>query len=136
MNNYWHTNYKADQEGKSSYRYALNPHGMFSYSETEKNATEFSQPLLAVPVKQNVTLPGSLFELSNNRIVVTSITPQENGSMMVRLYNPEAASEQTSFTWKKNKPSSISQPGTGKIIAHDDLIRIAGMGIIEVTLAW
>lgn len=27
MNNYWHTNYKADQDGPVTFRYALRPHG-------------------------------------------------------------------------------------------------------------
>ena len=40
MNNYWHTNYKADQDGESHYHYALKPHAMFNYSNTEKAVFE------------------------------------------------------------------------------------------------
>ncbi|KIC94014.1 hypothetical protein OI18_13405 [Flavihumibacter solisilvae] len=33
--------------------------------------------------------------VTQDRIVVTCITPQENGTIIARLYNPEPAREQT-----------------------------------------
>lgn len=134
MNNYWHTNYKADQDGLSHYRYVLRPHGMFSYSETEKTATAFTQPLYAFPVKENVSLAGSLFELTNNRIMVTSVTPQPDCSFMVRLYNPEAAAEQTNFVWKKLQPGKIINVRTGRQLELNKAISMAAMGVMEIRL--
>ncbi|ANE53483.1 glycoside hydrolase [Flavisolibacter tropicus] len=131
MNNYWHTNYKADQDGVSHFRYALKPHGPFSYTETEKAGASFSQPLLALPVKEQVTFADGLFDLSNNRIVVTSLTPQEDGSIVIRLYNPEASTEQTNFLWKKMRPSQVIHLGTGKKFSVNEPITLAGMGVME-----
>jgi hypothetical protein len=132
MNNYWHTNYKADQEGASHYRYALKPHGVFSYSATEKAGASFGQPLLAFPVKESLPFTESLFELSNNQLVVTCVTPQEDGSLVIRLYNPEASVEQTNFLWKKIQPSKMSNLASAKNIPIKDTITLAGMGVVEL----
>ncbi|MFT3844478.1 MAG: glycoside hydrolase family 38 C-terminal domain-containing protein [Lacibacter sp.] len=132
MNNYWHTNYKADQEGMSNYHYSIRPHSMFSYSETEKSGTNFSQPLIAFPVKDNTVSSQSLFEVNNNRIVVTSVTPQAGGGFVIRLFNPEPSAEQTEIKWVGIKPTAVSQISNGKEIPVTGLIRIAAMGIAEL----
>jgi alpha-mannosidase len=135
MNNYWHTNYKADQDGVSHYRYVLKPHGPFSYNETEKAGASFNQPLLALPVKEQVTFADGLFDLSNNHIVVTCITPQEDGSIVIRLYNPEASIEQTNFLWKKMQPSKVINLASGKKLSVNEPITLAGMGVMELKIA-
>ncbi|OQP63914.1 glycoside hydrolase [Niastella vici] len=134
MNNYWHTNYKADQDGVSSYRYCLKPHGMFSNSETEKAAIVFSAPLQGWLVKEEAALPGSLFELSNARIVVTSVTPLKEGGYTIRLFNPEPAAEQTNFRWGKLRPSQLINSQNGKIMAAGDSIMLPGQGVIDMKL--
>jgi hypothetical protein len=132
MNNYWHTNYKADQDGISHYRYVLKPHGVFSYSETEKTAVACTQPLLAFPVKEEAVFSGGLFTLTNNRLVVTSITPQKSGGFIIRLYNPESSEEQTGFQWKKSKPSRLMNVNTGRAIRENEIIPLTGMGVMEL----
>jgi hypothetical protein len=132
MNNYWHTNYKADQEGISHYRYVLKPHGVFSYSETEKTGAACTQPLLALPVKEEALFSDGLFTLTNNHLVVTSITPQQEGGFIIRLYNPESSKEQTSFQWKKLKPSRLINVNTGKSIQENEAITLTGMGVMEL----
>ncbi len=134
MNNYWHTNYKADQDGISHYRYVLKPHGMYSYSETEKAGASFTQPLLAFPVNENTAFAEGLFDLSNNRIVVTCVMPQEDGSIVLRLYNPEASVEQTNFLWKKIKPTQLINLQSGKSFNAKQPISLAGMGVTEIKI--
>jgi hypothetical protein len=46
MNNYWHTNYKADQQGSVSFDFYLQPHDGFSLADTRKFGYEVNQPLL------------------------------------------------------------------------------------------
>ena len=50
LNNYWHTNYKADQQGPLSYRFALRPHGAFDPVALRRFSDEQDQPLLVFPV--------------------------------------------------------------------------------------
>lgn len=135
MNNYWHTNYKADQEGVTHFRYALRPHGTFNYSETEKMGSEFTQPLLALRVNESMLFGEGLLELTNNNIVVTSITPQEDGNYLIRLYNPELAAEKTLVKWKKIKPSQVVDTKTGKKLLPSESITLSGMGILELRVS-
>lgn len=134
MNNYWHTNFKIDQNGKSIYQYALRPHGMVNNADMEKAATRFTQPLIALPVKLNSIKPGSLFELSNSRITVTSITPSADGSFLVRLFNPEPTTMKTQINWKEIKPRQMRMGENIKSMSPDENIKIPGMGVMELKL--
>jgi hypothetical protein len=46
MNNYWMTNYKADQPGVTTFRYVFKPHNGFNENQTNQFALESSQPFL------------------------------------------------------------------------------------------
>ena len=132
MNNYWHTNYKADQEGPVHYRYALRPHGAFNSVENEKYAAAFTQPLIAIPVNKKATVKGSLFHMNNDKIVVTTITPQEDHSFIIRLYNPDEKEQSTAFIWEQLKPSKLIHLKTEKTISINDTISLNGMDVIEI----
>jgi hypothetical protein len=53
MNNYWHTNYKAEQSGPVTFRYALRPHGRFIADEALRFGRERRQPLLVGPMVES-----------------------------------------------------------------------------------
>lgn len=132
MNNYWHTNYKADQDGISEYHYALRPHGILQNDEQEKAAMEFTQPLLAFPVKDKVILPPSIFELTNNKIIVTSITPQANGSFKLRVFNPGGVTQTFRFEWKGLKPKALTIAGSGKNTGINSPLHIPGYEVMDL----
>lgn len=134
MNNYWHTNYKADQEGPVHYRYALRPHGSFDSVDNEKYASAFTQPLIAVSVDEKFKVGGSLFKVGNDKIVVTTVTPQEDHSFIIRLYNPDEREQTTTFAWEKLKPSQLIDVKTGKTITPDEKLSLSGMDVIEIKL--
>jgi alpha-mannosidase len=46
MNNYWHTNYKADQEGPVTFTYSLLPHAEFRASDAAQFGIERRQPFI------------------------------------------------------------------------------------------
>jgi hypothetical protein len=87
MNNSWHTNFKASQEGISSYRYSLQPHKQFDYLQAYKFGVEQSQPLLPV---FNTDKPLSVFNIKEaSGAVITSIRKTDNNNgYIIRLYNP------------------------------------------------
>jgi len=132
MNNYWHTNFKIDQEGTSRFHYALRPHGAYNNKEQEKAAEEFTNPLIAFPVNEKIKLPGSLFELSNNKIVVTSITPQKNNGFLIRLFNPYSSQQSTFFRWKAITPRKIIEQGSGKLLDFNKAFSMAGFDVIDL----
>ncbi|MNQ05553.1 hypothetical protein D3C85_182910 [compost metagenome] len=134
MNNYWHTNYKADQEGIVNFKYALRPHATVNDTEMEKEASEFTQPLIAMTIKEDVKLPSNLFELTNTKIVVTSLTPNADGTILMRLFNPEQSAQQTSFVWKSLTPKSIIDVTTGVDKPNSSEIQMVGSGVSEFLL--
>lgn len=132
MNNYWHTNYKADQEGKSVFQYALRPHEKLNNVEQEKAAMEFTQPLFAFRVNENKILPANLFELSNDKIIVTSITPQDNGGFLIRLFNPSATDAATMFNWHSLQPKSIIEMPSKVPIKIYNSINIHAYDVVDL----
>ena len=105
MNNYWETNYKASQNGKVKFRYSLIPHGIFVPSAAEKAAIQESEPLIVLPSEEGKGAMESLFRLTENGIIVTSLVPQKDG-YLIRLFNASGAPEEFSITFR-DKPSEI-----------------------------
>jgi hypothetical protein len=46
MNNYWHTNYKADQPGPVTFDFVLRFHGPFHLEAARKFGYEVTRPVL------------------------------------------------------------------------------------------
>jgi hypothetical protein len=134
MNNYWHTNYKADQEGTVNFKYALRPHEVVNGVDLEKEAADFTQPLIGITIKEEVKLPSNLFELTNTKIVVTSLTPNEDGTILMRLFNPDSSAQQTKFVWKSLAPKSIIDVNTGGEKSNSAEIKMVGNGVSEFLL--
>ena len=106
MNNYWHTNYKADQEGTVTFAYSIRPHAAFDATEAAKFGTEIRQPLIVgvsgSPSPLPLHLP--LMELSSTKILVLSIKPVATAnSWLVHVYNPTAAGQMAGFRWKEGE---------------------------------
>ncbi len=131
MDNYWHTNYKADQSGFARFRYCLRPHGDANSLLLEQAAQEFDQPLVAIPVADRYPVPKGLFELSNPRIVVTNVTPLDDGAFKIRLFNPGFERQQTGFVWKAIKPVSITDRANRIQLSGSDAVSISPMGVNE-----
>jgi alpha-mannosidase len=96
MNNYWYTNYKADQPGISSYTHTIIPHLAYNQVKTTQCGIESSQPLIiqeiALAEQSSITPP---FTLSNNNVYVSYIKPaNDNKALIVRLYNPGNTTEE------------------------------------------
>ena len=108
MNNYWHTNYKADQEGPVTFAYSIQPHAAFDAADAAKFGTEKRQPLIvSVPdLPQSLHFP--LLEISSSKILVSSIKPAAvANSWLVHTYNPTAADQTASLRWKQGERVSI-----------------------------
>jgi hypothetical protein len=70
MNNYWETNYKADQPGVTIFRYVLFPHRGFEAAANMRRSMEASQPLLALPSTAGFALPPPPLRLDNDEAAV------------------------------------------------------------------
>lgn len=89
MNNYWHTNYKADQEGKVTLRYAVSPHLGSDPAVAKKLALEATTPLVAVPAADPAaSAPRFPLAIDTPSFVAMSLKPSDDGqAFLLRLLN-------------------------------------------------
>ncbi len=135
MNNYWHTNFKADQEGTVTFHYALIPHGLFNLPETQRAGLSFNQPLLTIPTER-MTPAGSLFTLSNHNVIVTSLSREDQG-LSVRIFNTGEAPERFTIvpgSLRIEKLKIKSPDGETVLRPIEQPLDIPGFGIMEVIL--
>ncbi len=107
MNNHWETNYKADQEGEITFRYAVRPHdGGYDAIAAQRFGRSICQPLIAVASDSATTAsavdsPRSLLALEGDTgVVVTQLRPSRDGkAWMVRLFNVADNPQRISLRW-------------------------------------
>lgn len=128
MNNSWHTNYRAYQEGIVTFRYVIAGHDGFEASQAEKLGREASLPLLAVSRGVKLEVP---FKLEGDpQIVVTSMVPENGGrDLLVRLYNSgDQPSRVELVTDKSREVRLIQQAGDQGTLVNSNLV-LEGYGI-------
>ena len=88
MNNYWETNYKADQPGATTFRYSLRPHGPFDEAAAQRFGIECRQPLIAAPAPTGRPVVSSGLRVEPAGVLVTCLKPARDGAgWVVRLFN-------------------------------------------------
>lgn len=136
MNNHWHTNYRADQEGPTTFRYYIRPHGTYDPVEAARFGVESTVPLIAVPAKGEKPVASRLrIETTRTHlaprderhhaerdeyggVIATALKPSDDGkAIILRLWNVSGKMEQTRIMWADPQPLSVSlsnaseQPG-------------------------
>ncbi len=97
LNNYWHTNYKADQEGEIELRYALFINQGFEPPLVKTHSLEVNQPVVIWPEIQGgiLEIEKPAFKIEPERVVVTRLKPAEDGRGLVfRIYNTSGQPEE------------------------------------------
>lgn len=103
MNNYWHTNYKADQEGPVTFRYSILPHGPFRPEEAARFGREQREPLIAVAADNADPVLEPLFRIEPTSVLAHSTKPLERGkAFLIYLYNPTASAQKVGLAWRGN----------------------------------
>jgi alpha-mannosidase len=113
MNNYWATNYKADQEGPTTFRYSIRPHGKYDPVAAQRFGIERSQPLIVVPVDPDAPKVASRLQVEPDEVMVTSLKPSRDGkALMVRLFNPTERDRAVRLNWSDPVPMlmTVSSP--------------------------
>jgi len=114
MNNHWHTNYKADQEGETIFHYTLRPHAGFDAAATYRFGIEGNQPLRVRAATIEMPRLQPPFRLVSSGVVVTTMAglPEGNG-WLVRLYNSGGKPEPVRFEWIGWRPKALFVSNTG-----------------------
>ncbi|MBN2131052.1 MAG: hypothetical protein JW741_16235 [Sedimentisphaerales bacterium] len=108
MNNYWETNYKATQEGPTTFRYSIRPHRGFDAAQATRFGTEASQPLVAVPNAGRRSVCASLLHVQPADVVASVLKPSRDGkAWILRLFNPTEKPHKVTLAWGKPAPKKV-----------------------------
>lgn len=137
MNNYWETNYKASQEGLTSFRYAAMPHQAgFDAAAAARFGMGQSTPLLAVPADPNTKKLKSALKVTPSSVVVENLKPSDDGKgWIVRLHNLSPKEETAKLEWR-SRAACICQSNLDETCvkpAHDGLL-IPSQGMATVRI--
>ncbi len=116
MNNHWHTNYRAHQEGPVQFRFVLRPHrGRAADAENSRFATAFSQPLVATPARGRAPSPTPLLRVEPADVLVTALKPSDDGkAWIVRLFGANGTPATAKLTWSKPAPKRVRLSDTSE----------------------
>jgi alpha-mannosidase len=107
LNNYWHTNYKANQASTIVLNYSLHPHGTFVQQDAERAGLEASYPLLMRKSEGNNEL-SPLFMLNSPEVAISSISRSEDGkALMIRIQNISGRPVNFEIRWGRFHPAEI-----------------------------
>ena len=135
MNNYWETNYKASQGGKSVFRYSVFPHSGFDPVQSEKWGVECHQPLISISADSSVPVYQPLFFLDNDKVIISSMKALKTGGVLLILYNPGNEDEIFHLKWpEKYKSISLSDPFGNTAEQVENEIEIKARGIINIVI--
>jgi len=110
MNNYWHTNYKADQDGPVTFRYAISPHGAFRAAAAARLGAEAREPLLVAPAAGRAPTSAPLLAVTPSAVLVTALRPgAERRSWIIALQNPGADTQRVTLRWRGGAPMAWSR---------------------------
>ncbi len=134
MNNHWHTNYRADQEGPTVFRYIIRPHGRADAAAVSDFAVECSQPLLAVPAR-GPEPKGAPLQVGGAGVQVTALKPSDDGrALIVRLFGASGKAPKTELKWADPAPKAmwLSDTSEQPLRKISGLIEVPAYGIVTV----
>jgi len=116
MNNHWHTNYKADQEGPTVFRYALLVHGAYDGAAAARFGIEASQPLIAAPAAGDAAaLARPRLTVAPAGVIVAAFKPSDDGkAWIVRLFGASGKAEKATLEWSDPQPRAVHASDTSE----------------------
>ncbi len=135
MNNYWETNYRASQDGPTTFRYALQPHRRFDQAAAARFGIERSQPMVVVPVKRDTPQAGPRLRVEPAGVILTSLRPSDDGkALIVRLFNAGDTPQKATLEWAEPAPIRVSHSSprqeVGPTVAGT--VDLPAMGIVTL----
>ena len=136
QNNHWHTNYKADQPGETTFRYALRPHtGGYAAAEASRFGMETSRALVAAISDAKTQLPEPLLTVSSPNVLVETVKVSDDGKgIVVRLFGVGGQREAVQLKWKGWKPRSVWRTDLAErpLQRADQTVEVPGYGVVHL----
>ena len=113
MNNHWHTNYKADQEGPTEFRYAIRPHAAYNPVAAAQFGLEATEPLIVLAAV-GAAPPQPPVRIEPAGVVMTALKPSEDGkAWIIRLFGASGQDQVARLVW--SQPTSVSYTDVGEL---------------------
>ena len=138
LNNYWHTNYKADQEGLITLRYAVEPHRCAGTATAKKLGAEAMTPLVPVPADRAEPVPRFPLTVDTRSFVATSLRPSADGqAWMLRLFNASERPEELRLSGEASDRGLVylSDLGEAELARITEPVEIPGSGILTLRIS-
>jgi len=109
QNNHWHTNYKADQPGVTTFRYYLRPHaGGYNGADAARFGIESTRPLIPIPAAETDPVPPPLLSVDSPGVIVETLKPSQDGrAYVLRLFDVSGQGGEAQFRWREPKPKAM-----------------------------
>ncbi|MCP5526562.1 MAG: hypothetical protein H7A47_07120 [Verrucomicrobiales bacterium] len=109
QNNHWFTNYKADQPGVTTFRYALLPHaGGYAPEAAARFGMATTRPLLVTRAQPAAPLPGPLLRVASSDVLVETAAPTPDGrALLLRLFGLGEKPAFAKLEWTGFQPASV-----------------------------
>ena len=134
MNNHWHTNYRADQEGPVTFRYAIRGHMGFSADDAARFGADCSQPLLAVPASSSPDIKTRV-QVSSPHVLIAGLKPSDDGrATILRLFGASGKAEKVKLHWSAPEPRKLwlSDTSEKQRATISDTIEVPGWAIVTI----
>jgi hypothetical protein len=135
MNNHWHTNYRAYQQGPVLFRFILRPHRQSGPADATRFARGFSRPLLPVRARSGPPRSTPLLQLSSDDVVVETLKPSDDGqAWIVRLFGAAGKEAGVSLSWAAPAPRQLWLSGTGEqpLQKLDGTVTVPAWGLVTL----
>jgi hypothetical protein len=135
FNNYWHTNYKAYQQGPLTYRFALRAHAAHDPVALRRFSDEQDNPLLVFAVDPATPDISAPFTIAGDPVTLSSLRVADGGvALVARIFNPSAKA--ATVTVRPAAPGARVMVATGESVqaAVDGRVAVPALGTRTVRI--
>jgi len=135
MNNHWGTNYRAYQEGPTTFRFLLRPHTAYDPASASRLAIGASQPLLAVRAHGAQPPAMPRFQLDSPDVIVTGLKPSDDGhAVIIRLWGAAGRDVKTRVQWSAPVPRKVwlSDTSEAPLSAAGESVAVPAWGVVTL----
>lgn len=133
MNNHWHTNYRAEQEGPTWFHYAIRPHRAYDPVAAMRFGIESTEALVAAPAFGPAPAPPRL-RVEPAGVMVTAFKPSDDGkAIIVRLFGASGRAEKAQLNWAA-PPQKVwlSDASEGALKPVAGSIEVPAWGLVSI----
>ncbi|MGO8925696.1 MAG: polysaccharide lyase family protein [Limisphaerales bacterium] len=132
MNNHWHTNYKADQEGPTVFRYAIRPHRAYDPIAAARFGLEATEPLIVLPAAGGAP-PQPPVRIEPAGVVLSALKPSDDGkAWIIRLFGASGQDQMARLVWSQPRSVSYTDVAEGMGPKAPEQVPVPAWGLVSL----